>query len=77
MNRKLSDASRNNNHSPCTQDETQMRFHRCWLKETAPMMILMLATSMTVAMLIATAFGLREETERVKQKVRSDHRRLF
>ena len=30
------------------------------------MMILMLATAMTVAMLIATAFGLHQETERMR-----------
>jgi protein involved in polysaccharide export with SLBB domain len=34
------------------------------------MMILMLAAAMTVAMLIATAFGLREEAERVRVETR-------
>ena len=38
------------------------------------MMILMLAAAMTVAMLIATVFGLREEAERVRVETR--HRRV-
>ncbi|MEP9371337.1 hypothetical protein [Mesorhizobium sp. KR1-2] len=40
------------------------------------MMIYMLATAMTVAMLIATAVGLHQETQRLRhreQKVRSKH----
>ena len=35
------------------------------------MMILVLATAMTVAMLIATAFGLHQEAERVRVRERS------
>jgi hypothetical protein len=35
-------------------------------KETTVMMIFTLAFAMTVAMLIATAFGLHEEAQRVK-----------
>ena len=35
------------------------------------MIVLMLAAAMTVAMLIATAFGLHEEAQRTKVKVRS------
>ncbi len=34
------------------------------------MMIFMLASAMTLAMLIATAFGLREEAERVRVETR-------
>ncbi|UVK37129.1 hypothetical protein LHFGNBLO_004124 [Mesorhizobium sp. AR10] len=34
------------------------------------MLIYMLATAMTVAMLIATAFGLRQEAERVRVKTK-------
>jgi protein involved in polysaccharide export with SLBB domain len=34
------------------------------------MMIFMLAAAMTLAMLIATAFGLREEAERVRVETR-------
>jgi len=34
------------------------------------MMIFMLAAAMTVAMLIATVFGLREEAERVRVETR-------
>ena len=42
------------------------------------MMIFMLAAAMTVAMLIATAFGLHQETERVRAPVakKSTFRRL-
>ena len=41
------------------------------------MMIYMLAAAMTVAMLIATAFGLHQETERMRLKEkRSDAARL-
>lgn len=32
------------------------------------MIILMLATAMTIAMLIATAFGIQEESRRVRQE---------
>lgn len=35
-------------------------------QENAVMMIYMLATAMTLVMLIATLFGLREEAERIK-----------
>lgn len=35
------------------------------------MMIYMLAAAMTVAMLIATAFGLHQESQRVRAKVNS------
>jgi len=38
------------------------------------MMIFMLAAAMTVAMLIATVFGLREEAERVRVEAR--HRQV-
>jgi hypothetical protein len=34
------------------------------------MIIIMLAAAMTIAMLIATAFGLHEESQRSKEKVR-------
>lgn len=45
-------------------------------QETTTMMFYMLATAMTVAMLIATAVGLHRETQRLRhqeQKVRSKH----
>lgn len=41
------------------------------------MIIFMLAAAMTIAMLIATVFGLHEESQRVKQKVRNDSYRGF
>lgn len=41
------------------------------------MIIFMLAAAMTIAMLIATVFGLHEESQRVKQKVRSGDARGF
>ena len=46
-------------------------------KETDAMMIYMLAIAMTLAMLIATAFGLRQETERLKMKEQRVERRGF
>ena len=41
------------------------------------MMIYMLAAAMTIAMLIATAFGLHQETERVRLKEKKDTLRGF
>jgi len=41
------------------------------------MMIYMLATAMTVAMLIATAFGLHQETERLRLKQKRSTLRGF
>ena len=36
------------------------------MQETIAMMIYMLAAAMTIAMLIATAFGLHQESERMR-----------
>ncbi|MCX7304455.1 MAG: hypothetical protein NTV73_08955 [Hyphomicrobiales bacterium] len=41
------------------------------------MMIYMLATAMTIAMLIATAFGLHQETERMRLKDKQNTREGF
>jgi hypothetical protein len=41
------------------------------------MIIYMLAAAMTVAMLIATVFGLHQETERVKLRARATRTRGF
>ena len=41
------------------------------------MIIFMLAAAMTIAMLIATVFGLHEESQRVKAKVRHGSSRGF
>lgn len=41
------------------------------------MIIFMLAAAMTIAMLIATVFGLHEESQRVKEKVRDGASRGF
>lgn len=46
-------------------------------KEMDAMMILMLAAAMTVAMLIATAFGLHEESRRHRQEERIRTARRF
>lgn len=46
-------------------------------QENIAMMILMLAAAMTIAMLIATVFGLHQEAQRVKQPVKSDRRNRF
>lgn len=41
------------------------------------MIIFMLAAAMTIAMLIATVFGLHEESQRAKEKVRHSSSRGF
>ncbi|MFN3548638.1 MAG: hypothetical protein ACK4U0_14215 [Mesorhizobium sp.] len=41
------------------------------------MLITMLATAMTIAMLIATAFGFYEEAQRAKQDVRVARKNPF
>lgn len=41
------------------------------------MLITMLATAMMVAMLIATAFGFYEESQRTKQEVRATRKNPF
>ncbi len=41
------------------------------------MIILMLAAAMTIAMLIATAFGIHEESRRVQQRERIRSARRF
>jgi hypothetical protein len=41
------------------------------------MIILMLAAAMMIAMLIATAFGLQEESRRDRQEQRIEKRHLF
>jgi hypothetical protein len=43
----------------------------CSAQENSAMMILMLAAAMTIAMLIATVFGLHQEAQRVRQSARS------
>lgn len=46
--------------------ETKSTARSLWDKENQAMMIFMLAAAMTVAMLIATVFGLHQEAERVR-----------
>lgn len=46
-------------------------------KETDAMMITMLAAAMTLAMLIATAFTLHQETERAKARRRENTRNPY
>lgn len=46
-------------------------------KENDAMLITMLATAMTIAMLIATAFGFYEEAQRAKQDVRVARKNPF
>ncbi len=41
------------------------------------MMILMLATAMTIAMLIATVFGLHQEAQQVRQTIKRDRSNRF
>ena len=51
-------------------NETESRFVRYCRKETTIMIILMLAAAMMIAMLIATAFGIHEETNRMRGEAR-------
>jgi cytochrome P450 len=51
-------------------DRNQIAFDPLWGQGDRPMMIFMLAAAMTIAMLIATVFGLREEAERVRVETR-------
>jgi len=54
----------------------QIASNTLWRRSFA-MMIYMLATAMTVAMLIATAFGLHQETERLRLKQKRSTLRGF
>lgn len=46
-------------------------------QENNAMMILMLAAAMTIAMLIATVFGLHQEAQHVKQTVKRSRMNRF
>lgn len=50
-----------------------------WAKEMEIMLIFTLAAAMMIAMLIATAFGLHEESQRVKleNRVRPNRNRFY
>jgi hypothetical protein len=60
--------------------ETNSRHGRYRLQEKQTMMIFMLAAAMTVAMLIATVFGMHQEAQRLKYEPkridRFGHRRF-
>ena len=60
--------------------ETNSRPGRYWDQENQIMMIFMLAAAMTVAMLIATVFGMHQEAQRLKYEPkridRFGHRRF-
>lgn len=62
----------------CNVNETNSQFAR-YLKrrENVEMIILMLAAAMTVAMLIATVFGMQEEARRFRQEQRGKAMRGF
>jgi hypothetical protein len=57
-------------------DETKPHLPRSLTQENTHMMIYMLAIAMTVAMLIATAFGLHHEAERVRVDQRTRNTRF-
>jgi hypothetical protein len=59
------------------QNETECVFARYIRQGDNAMIILMLAAAMTIAMLIATAFGLQEETRRRHQEERVKSVRRF
>lgn len=50
--------------------ETEIGLVRYWRKETTAMIILMLAAAMMIAMLVATAFGIHEESNRLRQEAK-------
>ncbi len=49
-----------------SKGETKSPCNRCWVQEYETMMIFMLAAAMTIAMLIATAFGVHQEAQQVR-----------
>ena len=53
---------------------TKLRRRRCLVQEITPMLIYMLALAMTVLMLIATAFAMYDEAQRVRN---DENRRRF
>jgi hypothetical protein len=55
-----------------TSQGTNRELNRSWAKGIVPMMIFMLAVAMTIAMLIATAFGIHQEAQRVRLRSRDD-----
>lgn len=77
MNAPLSVASTAQDQIPGTQDETERRFVRYCRKENSAMIILMLAAAMMIAMLIATAFGIHEESNRIRQEAKIRDTTLF
>jgi hypothetical protein len=58
--------------APWTAHETKPAGVHCKKQENTAMLIFMLAAAMTVAMLIATVFGLHQEAERVRFDEKND-----
>jgi hypothetical protein len=77
MNEPVSIASSRSRQCARRQDETECDFARYIAQGDHAMIILMLAAAMTIAMLIATAFGLQEETRRRHQEERVKSVRRF
>jgi hypothetical protein len=63
--------------SPAASDETNRAPRSLLRQRRHAMMIFMLAAAMTLAMLIATAFGLHQETERARLRQRAEHRNPY
>ncbi|MCO5163602.1 MAG: hypothetical protein M9939_20940 [Mesorhizobium sp.] len=73
MNGSLRPSSSRSRQSVGRHNETETDFGRYCRQGDDAMIILMLAAAMTIAMLIATAFGIHEESRRAQQeqKIRS------
>ncbi|WP_139832307.1 hypothetical protein [Mesorhizobium australicum] len=68
MNAALRLSSRQSRQCACKDNETETVFGRYCRQGDDTMIILMLAAAMTIAMLIATAFGIHEESRRAHQE---------
>ncbi|MGO4843687.1 hypothetical protein AB4144_66565, partial [Rhizobiaceae sp. 2RAB30] len=65
MNGLITESSRIPIYNRSSKGETKSPCNRCWVQEYETMMIFMLAAAMTIAMLIATAFGVHQEAQQV------------
>jgi hypothetical protein len=77
MNAPLSNGSARSRQCACNDNETETASARYCRQGDDAMIILMLAAAMTIAMLIATAFGIHEESRRVQQRERIRSARRF
>jgi hypothetical protein len=77
VNDRLRSGSSRSRQCAWQDDETETVLARYRRQGDRAMIILMLAAAMTIAMLIATAFGIHEESRRVQQEQRIRSARRF